>query len=157
VLHAQFAACVPVQNDVVALPDEQRVPAALGLDALLQRQEFALSLRGDERLEGGLDLQRLRVRSVPVVLARDAGRFIGLLSFVCRIHGGDLASARFRAGYARWPARLLSPADDIAAYLRSNYRFGNGALAQQSTRLRRCRSYCPAVQWWLWNPRMGAE
>ena len=66
VLAAQLATCVPVEHDVLPLPDEQRIAATLGLDALLQRQQLAARLQRDQALEGGVDLKGGRIGPVPV-------------------------------------------------------------------------------------------
>jgi len=57
VLQAQLAACVAVQDDVVTLPDGERIAATFLLNAFLQGQEFTTGLHGNERLKGRVDLE----------------------------------------------------------------------------------------------------
>jgi hypothetical protein len=70
---------MPVQDDVVALPDMQGIAAAFGLDAFFQGQQLAFGLQGDQGLEGGVDLESFRVCPVPV---GGVGSIFGLLSFI---------------------------------------------------------------------------
>ncbi len=66
VADAQLAARVAVEDDVVPLPDEHRIAATFGLDAVLQRQQLAFRLQGDQALEGRVDLEGGRISPRPV-------------------------------------------------------------------------------------------
>ena len=55
-----------VEEDVVALPDEQGVTADLGLDALAQCQVFLSGLERDKALEVRVELEALGLRSRPI-------------------------------------------------------------------------------------------